>query len=426
MKFTELELTPEVLAGLKNMGFEDMTPIQELTYEYIFSGRDMIGRAETGSGKTAACGVPMVQKIDCSLNAIQGLIMVPTRELALQYVTAIADIAQCTPVQPFAVYGGFSMQIQTSKLDHGVHILVATPGRLIDLLYNTPLSLAEVRTLVLDEADEMLNMGFIDDIEFIISCLVHEHQTLLFSATMPTAIKRLAKKYLKDAVTLELNTEQVAPQSLEHCFMQVSQGHRLDALLQCLKEDNPAQAIVFCNSRTNSDKLFRDLKTKLKSVEIIHGGLDQGKRTSLFNRFRRKEVHVMVATDVASRGLDFSHVSHVINYDFPRGRDAYTHRTGRTARMGRKGKALTFFTNRDLRLLKDVIESSNIEPVWTGREPDLSNVSRGGGGPGGHGGRGGGGGGGRSGSNSRGGRNGRGSRSGGGNRGKRPRQGQPT
>ena len=405
MRFEDLDLRPEILAGLREMGYTDLTPVQEQTLEPILAGRDLIARAETGSGKTSACAVPLVQRVDEGLNEVQGLIMVPTRELALQYVTEIAAVARRTEVAPFAVYGGFDMQIQKSKLRHGVHILVATPGRLIDLLRNSPLQLADVRTLVLDEADEMMKMGFIDDVEYIMSCLIHEHQTLLFSATMPREIKDLSRKYLKDPVTVELNVNQVAPQNLEHRFQIVAPPRHFEALVKYLKEEDPKQAILFCNSRNSAEKLAGQLGRELQSVGLIHGGLEQDRRTSLFNRFKRLDIRFMVATDVASRGLDFSHVTHVINYDFPLSADAYTHRTGRTARMGRRGVATTFMTNRSLGKLGHVLRANRIEAVWLGGEPDMSKAGSGKGEGGGQRGRSGGGGGGR-----RGGGRGRGGR----------------
>jgi len=393
MKFEDLDLRPEILAGLREMDYTELTPVQEQTLEPILAGRDLIARAETGSGKTSACAVPLVQCVDEQLKEVQGLIMVPTRELALQYVTEIAAVAKRTGVAPFAVYGGFDMGIQKSKLQHGVHILVATPGRLIDLLRNSPLRLADVRTLVLDEADEMMKMGFIDDVEFIISCLIHEHQTLLFSATMPREIKDLSRKYLKEPVTVELNVNQVTPQNLEHRFEMVSPQRHFDTLVAYLKEEEPTQAILFCNSRNSAEKLAGQLGKQLKSVGLIHGGLEQDRRTSLFNRFKKLDIQFMVATDVASRGLDFSHVTHVINYDFPMSVDAYTHRTGRTARMGRRGVATTFVTSRSLGKLRQVLRANRIEPVWRGNEPDMSKAGSGKGSGGsrrGRGGRGGG------------------------------------
>ena len=375
MKCSELDLRPEILKALLKMGYEELTPIQEQTLEPILAGRDLIAKAETGSGKTAACAIPLVQRVDPEQNTVQALIVVPTRELALQYVEEIGKIAQFSPVQAFAVYGGFSMEIQKGKLAHGVHILVATPGRLIDLLYNTPLSLSQVRTFVLDEADEMLNMGFLTDVEFLFSCLIHEHQTLLFSATMPQEIKTLAKRYLRDPEIIELNVDQIAPQSLVHSFHQIRPHHRFEALVQYIRENSPKQAILFCNSRRNSEALYDHLKKELDSVEIIHGGLEQAKRTSLFRRFKRLDIRYMIATDIASRGLDFSHTSHVINYDFPTHAEAYTHRTGRTARMGREGVALTFYTQHDLRKLRTLLRVNHIlKPVWIGQEPDLNKV----------------------------------------------------
>ena len=376
MKFSELDVRPEILKALTNMGYQDLTPIQEKTFSPILSGRDLLARAETGSGKTAACGIPLVQMIDPSLNAIQALILVPTRELALQYVEEIDKISRLTDVVPFAIFGGFSMEIQEAKLRNRVHILVATPGRLIDFLYNTTsIKLSSVRTLIVDEADEMLKMGFLDDMDFIMSCLIHEHQTLFFAATMPEEIDRLVRAYLKEPVRVELNKEQVAPESLVHHFQYTGRRDRLNALIEYLKSEKISQAIIFCNSRHRGEKLIRELKGTFKSIEYIHGGLEQSTRTSIFRRFRRNDITLMVATDLAGRGLDFSHVSHVINYDYPYGLESYTNRTGRTGRMGRPGIAMTFVTDEELRVLKSLLKMNRIDPVWHGNIPDLQAVS---------------------------------------------------
>jgi ATP-dependent RNA helicase DeaD len=377
MKFSELDLNSQVLKALTTMGYQDLTPIQEKTFYPVLNGKDLLARAETGSGKTAACGIPLVQMIDPSLNAIQALILVPTRELALQYAEEIDNISIHTGVIPFAMFGGFSVEIQKAKLRNGVHILVATPGRLIDFIYYIrSIDLSCVRTLVLDEADEMLKMGFIEDIDFIMSCLIHEHQTLFFAATMPEEIHRLIKTYLKEPVRVELNTEQVAPQSLVHHFQYTGRDDRLNVLIEYLKKEKISQAIIFCNSRLHAEKLLRELKGRFKSIGYIHGGLDQSRRTSIFERFRRNEITFMVATDVAGRGLDFSHVSHVINYDYPSGLESYTNRTGRTGRMGRPGTAMTFVTDRELKVLKSLLKSNGIEPVWHGTIPDFQAVSK--------------------------------------------------
>jgi len=372
MKFSELDLKPEILKALTDMGYQDLTPIQEKTFSPILNGRDLLARAETGSGKTAACSIPLVQMIDPSLNAIQALILVPTRELALQYVEEIDKISRLAAVVPFAIFGGFPMEIQKAKLRDKVHILVATPGRLIDFLYHTTsIDLSCVRTLVLDEADEMLKMGFIEDIDFIMSCLIHEHQTLFFAATMPEEIDRLIKVYLKEPVRMELNKEQVAPQSLVHHFQYMGRRDRLNALIEYLKREKISQALIFCNSRHHGEKLIRELEGRFKSIGYIHGGLEQSKRTSIFERFRRNEITFMVATDIAGRGLDFSHVSHVINYDYPCGLESYTNRTGRTGRMGRSGIAMTFVTDQELGVLKSLFKMNRIDPVWHGNIPNL-------------------------------------------------------
>ncbi len=377
MKFSELDLKPEIHEALTTMGYEELTPIQEETFFPILNGRDLLARAETGSGKTAACGVPLVQRIDASLNAIQALILVPTRELALQYVEEISKISRLADVVPFAVFGGFPMEIQEGKLRDRVHILVATPGRLIDFLYRTTsIDLSSVRTLVLDEADEMLKMGFIEDIDFILSCLIHEHQTLFFGATMPEEIDRLTRTYLIRPVRVELNRERVAPQSLIHHFQVTGRQDRLKALIDYLTREKISQAIIFCNSRHHGEKLLKELEGKFESIAYIHGGLEQPRRTAIFERFRRNEIAFLVATDVAGRGLDFSGVSHVINYDYPYRPESYTHRTGRTGRMGRSGIAMTFVTNRELGDLKSLFKLNRIDPVWHGNIPNLQNIKR--------------------------------------------------
>jgi len=246
----------------------------------------------------------------------------------------------------------------------------------------------------------MLNMGFLEDVDFILSCLLQEHATLLFSATMPTEITKLSAKYLKDPVRIELNNDQRAPSSLEHCFLY--ERDRLPALTEYLKEDAVQQAIVFCNTRDRGSTLHKELGRSLSSAEFIHGGLDQDRRTSIFNRFRSKKIKYLVATDLAGRGLDFSHVSHVINYDFPFNSEIYTHRTGRAGRMGRHGTALTLVSDRDLRILDTILKRNDIQPIWVGEPPDPSKARSSSEGKGGGSSRGkGGGGGGRSGGGQR-------------------------
>jgi len=377
MKFAELGLSPEVIKAVTEMGFIELTPIQEQTFVLIREGRDLVALAETGSGKTSACGIPLVEMVDPGIPGMQALILVPTRELALQYVDELSHIGKHTGIAPFAIYGGFSMDIQKAKLAHGVHILVATPGRLIDHLYNSTLTLEQVRIVVLDEADEMLKMGFIEDVKFILSCIMNEHQTLLFSATMAPDIEELANSFLKDPVRIELNLEDVSPQSITHRFCFVTDKYRLQKLQHYLQEEDPVQAIIFCNSKRGGALLSNKLRKVADSLEYIHGGLDQNTRTSIFNRFKQGKIRVLIATDVAGRGLDFSGVSHIFNYDFPREAENYVHRTGRTGRMGREGVAISLITPRDLFAVSRLLREKGIHASWDGKVPDLNAAAAG-------------------------------------------------
>jgi ATP-dependent RNA helicase DeaD len=372
-KFSDLNLRSEIMDALDKMGYKELTPIQESTFEHIINNKDIIGLAETGSGKTSACVIPIIQKIDPDLKALQALILVPTRELALQYVEEVDKVATSAGVSCFAVYGGTSMEIQTAKLRHGVQVLVATPGRLIDFLYNTDeISLREIVTVVLDEADELLKMGFEDDVRFIISCIVKEHQTLLFSATMSKDIEKISKELLTDPMQIKLTSKRKTPQSLSHYFKSVHPKSKVSELKKYYESETMGQSIIFCNSRDGVSRLYDELKGSLGSVDIIHGGLDQNVRTSIFSKFQSGKFKHIIATDIAGRGLDFSKVTHVINYDIPRELENYTHRTGRAGRMGRKGVALSLISNRDHEILSRLFKDNSLESQWLGKKPDLS------------------------------------------------------
>ena len=373
MKFSELDLPANILKALKKMGYDEMTPIQEATYPVIFAGQDLCALAETGSGKTAACAIPLIQKVDPALNAIQGLVLVPTRELCMQYVAEIQKIAAHTAVIPYAVYGGFDKKIQIDTLKQGVHILVATPGRLIDLLYDGVLSFAQVKCAILDEADELLKVGFLEDIEFIMSCILHEHQTLLFSATMPDDIKKLAHDCLRDPQHISLITERAAPESIEHYFAYAHPKQKHTELIKYLAGEDVNQVLIFCNARHMVDTLFHSIRKDFKDIDYIHAGLWQDKRSSIIMNFRSGKLRYLIASDVAGKGLDFSNVSHVINWNFPRDGEQYTHRTGRTGRMGRKGKAFTFVSKHDLSRLRELLHRKKITPCWIGKEPLCEN-----------------------------------------------------
>ncbi|MEA3486467.1 MAG: DEAD/DEAH box helicase, partial [Thermodesulfobacteriota bacterium] len=374
-KFRELGLPSQILDAIEKIGYEEMTPIQEATYSIITSGQDLCALAETGSGKTAACSIPLVQKIDTSENAIQGLVIVPTRELCLQYVDEIEKIGAGAGVVSFAVFGGFSKEIQVAKIKHEVHVLVATPGRLIDLLYDGAVSLSNVKCVVLDEADELLKEGFLEDIEFIMSCMINKHQTLLFAATMDDVMTKLSHNYLRDPEYISLIKKRAAPISIEHYFTYLQPYRKEANLIKYLDAEDVNQVIIFCNARHRVDKLFRDMRKHYKDIEYIHAGLSQNKRSSIFRQFKTKKLRYLIATDVAGRGLDFTHVSHIVNWDLPWDGAQYTHRTGRSGRMGRRGQAFTLVTKRDLPKLRELIRKQNITPHWIGKDPLQENKS---------------------------------------------------
>ena len=374
MQFKELNLKPTIQKALDAMGYIDLTPIQEQTFKPVMNDQDLVGIAETGSGKTSACAIPLVQRIDPDKEGIQGLVLVPTRELALQYVEEIGRVAQFTDLSCFAIYGGFSMSIQETKLKEGVQILVATPGRLIDFLYKSNnFTLSEVTTFVLDEADEMLKMGFLEDVQFVLSCLVNKHQTLLFSATMADEIKELIEQFLSNPSRVELTKNQKAPQTLSHFFQYVHPRDKEDEMIDYMATTPSKQIIIFSNSRQGVYDLHRSLRKQVKSVEMIHGGMDQMARTSIFNAFKEGRIKILIASDVAGRGLDFSRVTHVINFDMPRETENYTHRTGRAGRMGREGTALTLVTNRDLVVLDRLNKEKRVTMNWIGTPPSSKN-----------------------------------------------------
>lgn len=354
--FSNFALDPLILRALKGMNFEKPSPIQEKTLPVILDGKDLIALAETGSGKTAACAIPLCQKIDPQKKQIQALVLVPTRELALQYATETQKVGKYKGISTLAVYGGADADVQQAKLNHVVHICVATPGRLIDFIYSRQLDLRFVEMLVLDEADEMLSMGFIDDLNFIIACLVHEHQTLLFSATMLEPIRKLAKDYMKEPCEITLNKNRQQPKAIDHIFSYCRNRREKDLLLKdFLKDEELSQALIFCSSRLQCEDLAAALKPSFgASVDFLHGGLAQNIRSIVISKFRQKKIRYLVTSDVAARGLDFSKVSHVIMYQLPRDAETYLHRSGRTGRFGASGKSMAVIGDKDLKVAKEL------------------------------------------------------------------------
>lgn len=367
--FADFGLDPLIQKSLENMHFKEPSEIQARTIPIILQGSDIIALAQTGSGKTAACAIPICNRINTQLPHVQALIIVPTRELALQYATETQKIGVDKGVKAFAVFGGEDAAMQQSKLKHGVHVLVATPGRLIDFIYARLIDLTHVTTLILDEADEMLSMGFYDDLEFIIQCLVQEHQTLLFSATMPQQIRKIAKQHMKDPIEVVLTATQASPASIEHHFIYCQPDRKGTALVNAIQQLAPKQAIIFCRSRDEVERVCRGLRQTFDSVDFLHAGLSQDIRTIITGKFRTARVRFLVATDVAARGLDFSGVTHVFIFHLADDPEIYVHRSGRTGRQDRQGVVVTLVTDRELRSLSRVLGLIKREPLWIGEPP---------------------------------------------------------
>ncbi|BCJ87501.1 DEAD/DEAH box helicase [Effusibacillus dendaii] len=348
MRFEDLHISEPVLRALSEAGFESATAIQAEAIPIAFAGRDMIGQAQTGSGKTVAFSIPMVEKVDTEHDTVQGLIITPTRELCIQVAEEIRKVGSYKGVRTLPVYGGQDIERQIKALKNRPHVIIATPGRLIDHLNRRTVRLRDVSMVVLDEADEMLDMGFIEDIEKILEQCPVDRQTLLFSATMKGAVKELAKKFMKDIKTVSVKAQEVTVPSIEQVYYEVPESKKLDALTRLLDIQNPELAIVFGRTKRRVDELMNALITRGYQADGLHGDLSQRQRDTVMRKFRDGAVEILVATDVAARGLDVSGVTHVYNFDIPQDVDSYVHRIGRTGRAGKSGIASTFVTPREI------------------------------------------------------------------------------
>ena len=340
------------------MGFEEATPIQEGTIKYALEGRDIIGQAQTGTGKTAAFGIPIIEKIDTKNPDIQALIIAPTRELAIQVSEELYKIGYDKRVKILSVYGGQDIGRQIRALKNKPQIIVGTPGRIIDHINRRTLKLDHVQTLVLDEADEMLNMGFIDDINAILEKVPENRQTLLFSATMPPAIRKIATNFMKNSVEVKIKSKEMTVENIEQYFVKAQEREKFDILTRLLDVHQPELAIVFGRTKRRVDELAQALNIRGYLAEGIHGDLSQSKRLSVLRQFKENKIDILVATDVAARGLDISGVSHVYNFDIPQDPESYVHRIGRTGRAGKSGIAVTFVTPREMGYLRIVEETT--------------------------------------------------------------------
>ncbi len=353
-KFIALGISENVVKSLNEMGFEEPTPIQAEAIPVLFEGKDLIGQAQTGTGKTAAFGIPLIEKIKHSTEGVQAVILTPTRELAIQVAEELNRLAQYTNVNTLPIYGGQDIQRQINALKRRPQIIVATPGRLMDHIDRRTIRLQNIKIAVLDEADEMLNMGFVEDIEQILSSTPETRQTILFSATMPRTIQNLAQKFLSDPVVVKIKSKEVTISLVEQYYMELHDRTKFDVLCRLLDIQSPELAIIFGRTKRRVDEVTEGLKKRGYSVEGIHGDLTQAKRDTVIRQFREGIIDILVATDVAARGLDISGVSHVFNFDIPQDAESYVHRVGRTGRAGRAGVALTFVIPREMGHLQSI------------------------------------------------------------------------
>jgi ATP-dependent RNA helicase DeaD len=352
--FRELGLSEEVLAALDALGYEEPTPIQTEAIPILLSGRDAIGRAATGTGKTAAFALPLVERIDPGTPGVKALVLAPTRELAVQVAEAVLRYGSRRGIRVLAVYGGQPIERQLTPLRRGVDVVVGTPGRVLDHIRRRSLDLSPVRHVVLDEADEMLDMGFIEDIDAILDETPPERQTALFSATFPPRIAELAERHMRDPQRITVRAPQMETPLVRQVAYTVPRPYKLEALSRILDVEAPQSAILFCRTRTEVDELTEALSVRGYRPEALHGGLNQGHRDRVMKRFREGTADLLIATDVAARGLDVEHVSHVINYDMPQSPEVYVHRIGRTGRAGREGTAITIVQPRERQLLRAI------------------------------------------------------------------------
>ncbi len=354
-KFEELNLSNEIQRGISDMGFEEMSPIQTQAIPVILEGKDIIGQAQTGTGKTAAFGIPILEMIDPNEKRVQALILCPTRELSIQVAEEIGKLGKFKRgIQVLPVYGGQPIDRQIRALKKGVQVVVGTPGRVMDHMRRRTLKTDSVKMMVLDEADEMFDMGFRDDIEIVMQDLADERQTIFFSATMPRAIVNFASKYQKNPEIIKVVHKEMTVPKVEQAYFELKEHMKTEILSRIIDIRNPTLTIVFCNTKRKVDELVTQLQNRGYSADGLHGDLKQSQRDNVMGKFRRGTIDILVATDVAARGLDVDDIDIVINYDFPQDEEYYVHRIGRTARAGRDGAAFSFIVGRDRYKLKDI------------------------------------------------------------------------
>lgn len=347
MTFTDFNLDSRIVKAITELGFEEPTPIQQKTIPVALEGKDLIGQAQTGTGKTAAFSIPLIERISTDSDKIEALIMAPTRELAIQVAEEIGKLARFKGIRSLPIYGGQDISKQIRALKKRPQVIIGTPGRLLDHINRKTIRLSDVRTVVLDEADEMLDMGFLEDIQSILSLVPEERHTMLFSATMPPNIQKLAQQFLRNPEHVSVVPKQISAPLIDQAYIEVHERQKFEALSRLIDMEAPDLAIVFGRTKRRVDELAEALQKRGYAAEGLHGDLSQNQRDNVMRKFRDGSIDVLVATDVAARGLDVSGVTHVINFDLPQDPESYVHRIGRTGRAGKEGAAWTFVTPRE-------------------------------------------------------------------------------
>ena len=371
--FESFELDPELVRAVGDMAYEAPTPIQVQTIPALLEGRDVLGQAQTGTGKTAAFALPMLNNLDAEVRGVKGLVIEPTRELAIQVAKAVRDYSRHQRVDVLAVYGGQAYDRQIRRLRRGVDIVVGTPGRMLDLIRKQILDLGAVQFVVLDEADQMLSMGFIEDMEAILKETPSTRQTALFSATLPQPIRRLADNYMQDPITVAINPDQVTVPETEQRYYLVNDADKLAALTRLLETESATRTLVFVRTKVSAAGLAEELFGRGFQAEALHGDMVQSARETVMGHFRQGQTAILVATDVAARGLDIQDVSHVINYDVPYDPEDYVHRIGRTGRAGKSGVAIMLLTPKERRRLHG-IEAFTLQTIRQAELPTVEEV----------------------------------------------------
>ena len=365
--FQDLPLSMEVLKSINELGFKTLFPIQAQAIKPLLEGKDVIGQAQTGTGKTAAFGIPMVERLDPKIGKVQGLILVPTRELALQVAQHMIQFAKYKRLRVLPVYGGASIERQIHELNNGAQIVVGTPGRIIDLLERHVLNLTYVKVVVLDEADRMLDMGFVEDIQYILAKTPSTRQTSLFSATIDQTVTNVCNRYMKNPAKILVSKDEIGLTQMKQYYTVVNQGSKFEALCDLLVEKHVDRAIVFCRTRHETSKIADKLCKRGYNAQALHAGFTQPQRERSIGAFRSGRLNLLVATDVAARGLDIEGITHIINYDVPMDPPVYFHRVGRTARKGADGTAITLVS------YGEMSDFNNIKALTKTKIEQLSN-----------------------------------------------------